>query len=100
MDKNYELELYKLITDKDELGISYIDEFGWVDDLEFCVWVSNRFFKDFMDGLTNIFGCSLYDDGGIEATIQSDCVCIDLYSALEIFDLDLERVFPKSKYWH
>ena len=39
---NYELELYKLIMtpDEDDPDISYVDEFGWINDTEFCVWIN------------------------------------------------------------
>ena len=100
MDKNYELELYKLITGKDELGISYVDEFGWINDTQFCVWVSNYFFKDFIDGLTEIFGYGLYDDGSFDGNIQANCVCIDLCEALGNYDIDLKEVFPIKNYTH
>lgn len=100
MNKNYELELYKLITEKDELGISYVDELGWINDTQFCVWVSNYFFKDFIDGMTEIFGYGLYDDGSFDGNIQADCVCIDLCEVLGNYDIDLESIFPKNKYWH
>ena len=42
MSKNYELELYKLLMnpEEDDIDISYVDEFGWVNDTEFCVWIN------------------------------------------------------------
>ena len=98
MTKNYELELYKLITGKDESGFCYVDELGWINDTQFCVWVSNYFFKDFIDGLTEIFGYGLYDDGGFDGNIQSDCVCIDLCEVLGNYGIDFKEVFPIKNY--
>lgn len=102
MEKNYELELYKLIIkpDEEDSDISYVDEFGWVSDTEFYVWINLIWFDNFVKRLNNIFGYSLFDEGGIEARIQSDCVCIDLEDFVGQYGIDLEDVFPKSKYKH
>lgn len=102
MSKNYELELYKLITnpEKEYHDISYVDEFGWVSDTEFCVWINSLWFNDFLKGLNDIFGYSLFDEGGIEARIGSDYVCINLTDAIGGYGVDLERVFPKNEYRH
>lgn len=99
---NKELELYKLIMTPDEenLEISYIDEFGWVSDTEFFVWINAIWFHDFIKGLSSIFGYSLFDDGGIKASIFNDCICIDLEDFVGGYGIDLEEVFPKSKYKH
>ena len=42
MRKNYELELYKLLInpEEDDIDISYVDEFGWVSNTEFYVWIN------------------------------------------------------------
>ena len=82
MSKNYELELYKLIMnpDEDDHDISYVDEF--------------------VKRLKDIFGYSLFDEGGIEARIGCDYVCIDLQYFVGEYGVDLEEVFPKSKYRH
>lgn len=102
MKKNYGLELYKLIMtpEKDDLDISYVDEFGWVNDKEFYVWVNALWFSDFLKRLSDIFGYSLFDEGGIEAAIFSDCVCIDLNKCVSGYGVDLENVFPKDEYKH
>ena len=102
MDKNYELELYKLIMypDEEDTDISYVDEFGWVSDTEFFVWINLIWFKEFVDRLNNIFGYSLFDEGGIESRIGSNYVCIDLEDFVGDYGIDLEKVFPKSKYKH
>lgn len=39
-DKNYGLELYKIIMEGDGCGFPYVEEFGWISTGEFCVWVS------------------------------------------------------------
>lgn len=100
MDKNYELELYKLIMNPDEENsdVSYVDEFGWVSDTEFFIWVNLIWFREFVKRLNDIFGYSLFDEGGIEARIGSDYVCIDLENFVGMYGINLEEVFPKSKY--
>ena len=100
-NKNYELELYKLIATpkEDDLDFSYVSEFGWVNDKEFLVWVSFVWFKEFMDKLTEIFGYGMFDDGNFNANIQSDTVCIDLNDVLDGY-VDIEEVFSKEKYQH
>lgn len=102
MRNNYELELYKLIMipEEDDPDINYVDEFGWVSDTEFYVWISMCWLREFIERLNEIFGCYLFDDGGMEARIGSDYVCIDLKSALSGYGIDFEKVFPKSKYKH
>lgn len=97
---NYELELYKLCyTDDNEYGICIVDELGWISDNEFCVWVSYLYLKEFMNKLKELFGYGIFDDGGFDANIQTDCVCIDLCEAIGNF-IDIEEVFPKDKYEH
>lgn len=97
---NYELELYKLCyTDDNEYGICIVDELGWISDNEFCVWVSYLYLKEFMNKLKELFGYGIFDDGGFDANIQADCVCIDLCEAIGNF-IDIEEVFPKDKYEH
>lgn len=102
MQKNYELELYKLIMqpDEDDPDISWVDEFGWIGGEEFCVWVNLLFFKDFMERFKEIFGSEVLDEGGIHAKIQEDCVCFALEDIMEGYGVELENVFPKDKYKH
>ncbi len=102
MKKNYELELYKLIMqpDEDDPDISWVDEFGWICGEEFCVWVNILFFKDFMERFKEIFGSEVFDEGGIHAKIQEDCVCFALEDIMEWYGVELENVFPKDKYKH
>lgn len=102
MRKNYELELYKLLInpEEDDIDISYVDEFGWVSNTEFYVWISLNWFNEFVKRLGDIFGYSLFDEGGIEARIGSDYVCIDLEEVISGYGIDLEEVFPRSKYTH
>lgn len=100
-DKNYELELYKLIVTPDEknLNFSYVSEFGWESDNEFLVWVDFGNFKEFTEKLTSIFGYGIFDDGNFNANIQSDSVCIVLNDVLDGY-VDVEEAFPKEKYRH
>lgn len=100
MDKNYELELYKLIMnpDEDDPDISYVDEFRWINDGEFVVWINIAFFYEFIERLREIFDETIFDEGGFEATIGSDYVCINLIDVLNGYGIDFEEVFPKGKF--
>lgn len=102
MRKNYELELYKLLInpEEDDIDIQYVEEFGWVSNTEFYVWINLNWFNEFVKRLNDIFGYSLFDEGGIEARICSDCVCIDLEEVISGYGVDLEEIFPRSKYTH
>lgn len=95
-DKNYELELYKLITDEED---GFINEFGWVSNTEFLVWIYYFHLDGFIEKAIKIFGDGMFDDSGFDANIQADGVCIDLCKMLDGY-LDLEAVFPKEKYQH
>lgn len=96
-----ELKLYKLVcTEDNEFETNLADEFGWISDTEFCVWVSYDNLSDFMKGLSSIFGYGIFDDGGFDANMQSTGVCIDLCNALGGFIDDIESIFPKEKYPH
>lgn len=99
---NYELEIYKLIMipDEDNPDISYVEEFGWNSDTEFCVWINNALFADFMERIREIFGTNAFDEGGISAKIGCDYVVFDLGDITDMYGVDLEKVFPKSKYKH
>lgn len=98
-EKNYGLELYKIIKEGDSYGNSYVSEFGWISTGEFCVWVEYWSLNDFMEKLKEIFGYGMFDDGGFDANMQEDGVCIDLCEALGNY-LDIEGVFPKDEYQH
>lgn len=56
MRKNYELELYKLLInpEEDDIDISYVDEFGWVSNTEFYIWISLNWFNEFVKRLSDI----------------------------------------------
>lgn len=101
MSRNQELELYKLIITPDETDtdVSYVQEVGWVNEKEFCVWVSYIWLREFIERLKEIFGDGLFDDGGFDANMQDDCVCIDLCEAVG-YAVDIEEIFPKEKYRH
>ena len=96
MDKNYELELYKLVMDKED---NFVDELGWISDTEFCVWISYYQLNDFINRATEIFGYGMFDDGGFKANMQSHCACIDLCEMFGDY-VDIESVFSKDIYQH
>lgn len=94
------LQLFKLCcTDENEYSSCYVDELGWINDKEFCVWVHYLYLKEFIEELNEIFGCGIFDDGGFDANMQESSVCIDLCEALGSF-IDIEEIFPKDKYKH
>lgn len=95
-----EVELYKLCcTDENEYSNYLVDELGWISDTEFCVWVSYLYLNEFVEYLTKIFGYGIFDDGGFNANMQTNGVCIDLCEAVGCC-IDVETVFPKDKYKH
>jgi hypothetical protein len=89
-----ERKLYTFLTNEDA---SHIEEFGWVGDTKFYVWVPHLWLFEFVEGLKEIFGYDLFDDGGIKVNMQIDCTCIDLCELLGGY-LNIEEVFPKSQY--
>lgn len=98
-EKNYSLELYKIIKEGGSYGNPYVSEFGWISSGEFCVWVDYYCLNDFMEKLKEIFGYGMFDDGGFDANMQIDGVCIVLNDVLNGY-VDIEEVFPKDKYRH
>lgn len=50
-----------------------------------------------MDLLKELLGYGIFDDSGFNASMQGDCVCIDLCEAIGSF-IDIEEIFPKDKY--
>lgn len=78
MDKNYGLELYKLIIRpyESDSDICYAQEFGWINDRQFCIWIDHLALNEFMCRLKNIFGYGIFDDGGFNGNMQENCVCV------------------------
>lgn len=98
---NYELQLFKLCcTSENEYEMNYVDELGWIDDKQFCVWVPYLFVQEFMEALKKIFGYGLFDDGGFDCNMQSDGICIVLNDVLSGYGIDFEEAFPKESYPH
>lgn len=89
-----ETKLLALFTKSD-----YVEEFGWASNDTLYVWVYYIFLKDFVDELTEIVGNGLFDDGGINANMQDNCLCIDVDELLGSY-IDVEELFPKDKYQH
>ena len=82
-------ELTKLITESD-----YVEYYKWVDDM-FLIWVSHIWWDNFIEELTEIFGNSIFDEGGFDAKIQEDFICIDLVEVLSLY-VDIEEVVPRE----
>lgn len=91
-DKNRELELYKLVTQ--------LSEFGWHGKEEFVVFPYMCEFADFMEGLSDIFGDTIYDDGGIVAYLKDGYICFDLLLIADNEGIELEKIFPFDEYKH
>lgn len=98
-EKNYELELYKLIMEGANCGSPYVSEFSWVNDVQFVVWVDYLWIKEFMDKLIEIFGDGIFEDCHFHAAMRSHAICIDLMDLLND-SVDIEEVFPKEDYKH
>ena len=88
-----ELELYKLVMS------NRTHEFGWVSENDFIVWILFSMFEDFIYELKRIFGNEIFEDGGFQANIQEEFVCINLHEVINDY-VDLEYVFPKDEYRH
>lgn len=93
--KELEKNLYNLIIKSDG-----IEEFGWINEKEFCVWVYYEYLKDFMKNIANMFGFGIFDDGGFQANMQSTGVCINLEDITGMDDIDLKELFPIEKFRH
>lgn len=96
--KNCELELYKLIMEGASCGFPYVSEFGWINDVQFVVWVDYRCIKEFMDRLIEIFEDGIFEDCHFHAAMRSHAICIDLMDLLDD-SVDIEEVFPKEYYY-
>lgn len=95
-----DIELYKLCcADDNKYKTCIVNEFGWVNDKDFYVWVSYLYLGEFTAILKSLFGNILFDNGCFNANIQPQGVCIDLSEMLGDC-LDLETIFPKDKYQH
>lgn len=92
--QDMETKLLALFTKSD-----YVEEFGWASNDNLYVWVYYIFLKDFVDELTEIVGNGLFDDGGINAIMQDNYLCIDVDELLGSY-IDVEELFPKDKYQH
>ena len=80
-------ELTKLIIESD-----YVECYKWVDDM-FLIWVRHIWWDNFIDELGQMFGNSLFDEGGFDAKIQEDYICLDLVDILGGY-INIKEVFP------
>lgn len=94
MEKNYELELYKIVSDR-----ALISELGWIDEDSFCVWIYYHDLAEFIERMTELFGYWLFDDESFKAFMRADGVVIDLCEMLEGY-VDIEDIFSKDEYPH
>lgn len=89
-----ETKLRALFSNRD-----IINDFGWVDNEHLYVWINYVFVDDFTNELIAIIDESIFDDGGIEAVMQTFCLCIDVEKLIGSH-IDVEELFPKDKYKH
>ena len=100
MKRNCELELYKLITkETDWGGYKYLNNVGWVNKKNFCVWIFYEQLQEFITRLKEIFSVTMLEfySGGFEGRLQETCICINLSQVIGEY-VDLEYVFPKEEY--
>ena len=97
-----EIQLYKLIMNPDDRhpDVSYVTEFRWVNDKQFCIWIDYVWVEDFIKGMIEIFGHDIFVAGEIYVNLQPNCLCIDLCEVFEYGDINIEELFPKDKYSH
>ena len=99
----YGLKLYKLCATKENsTGYCLVDELGWINETDFCIWVNYLWLWEFLGYFKEIFGSGVYDDGGFPVQMQEDHICINLSKALESYlsKEDLEWIFPRNTYAH
>lgn len=99
----YGSELYQLCaTKKNPTGYCLVDELGWINETDFCIWVNYLWLWEFLGVFKEIFGNGVYDDGGFSVQMQEDHLCINLSEALDgyLSKEDLEHIFPRNKYMH
>ena len=53
-----------------------------------------------MERIRKIFGACAFDEGGIDAKVGCDYVFFNLEDITSMYGVNLEEVFPKSKYKH
>ena len=73
---------------------TYTDEYGWVDDGRFCVWVDWMFVDDFFGRLRESYGVAMFDYGGITAHFKDGYICVEMSDT----GIDIEKYYPKDEY--
>lgn len=66
--------------------IQFLKEITAQENGDIYCWIP----YDRMDEFSKLIGCSSFDDGGIEATLQHDCVFLVINDLLDLFDIDHE----------
>ena len=90
---------HAFLADKNVYEDVICDELGWINDEQFCVWIPYCYLQYFIENLCKIFGNCIFDDGGFNANIQEEQVCIDLCETIG-HCIDIESVFPKDEFKH
>lgn len=86
-----ELDLFKLLTS------DLVDELGWINDHQFCVWVNYNALAEFMNKLLEITGADAFIAGEVNANLQGDGICLVMQ---DVMDVNLIGIFPPSQYLH
>ncbi len=80
----------KAITD-------FCNEYRWINDKEFCVWINYYNLQEFVDELNKIIGIEP-SNSECDAQLQDNCLCIVLNKSIinENCGYDLEEIFSKE----
>lgn len=79
-----EVQFFKFITDT-------ASEIRWEGDM-LLIWIPSYLVCEFMDKLEY----DSADDGGYEARIQSNCICLDIVDLCWQYDIDPEEFIKKD----
>lgn len=86
-----ELDLFKLLTS------DLVDELGWINDHQFCVWVKYANLEEFMHDLMKVTGSDTFVAGNIDANLQNYGICLVMQ---DVVDINWIGIFPPSQYLH
>lgn len=75
----------------------FCNEYRWINDKEFCVWINYYNLQEFIDELNKIIRIEP-SNSECDAQIQDNCLCIVLNKSIidECGYYDLEEMFPKE----
>lgn len=93
------LKLYKVLaTDDNKYETALSDEIRWINNEKLLVWIPYMWIDEFINEIKEMFGITIFDEGGFNGNFQEDCICIDLEETIGYCDIDLKSIFPFEKY--